>query len=36
MGLEQSFATALVRANFPEWCKKAITTMAEFEKAVAV
>ena len=30
------FATALVRANFPEWCKNTITTMAEFEKAVAV
>ena len=30
------FATALVRANFPEWCKKTITTMAEFENAVAV
>ena len=30
------FATALVRANFPEWCGQTITTMAEFEKAVAV
>lgn len=30
------FATALVRANFPEWCGKTITTMEEFEKAVAV
>lgn len=30
------FATALVRANFPEWCKKNLTTMADFEKAVAV
>lgn len=31
------FATALIRANFPEWCKKKrITTMEEFERAVAV
>lgn len=30
------FATALVRANLPEWCDKEITTMAELEKAVAV
>lgn len=30
------FATALVRANFPEWCGQTITTMAEFEKAVTV
>ena len=30
------FATELIRANFPEWCKKPITTMAEFEKEVAV
>lgn len=30
------FATALVRANFPEWCGQTITTMEEFEKAVAV
>ena len=30
------FATALVRANLPEWCGKAISTMAEFEKEVAV
>ena len=30
------FATALVRANLPEWCDKRITTMAEFEKEVAV
>ena len=30
------FATALVRANFPEWCGKTITTMEEFEKTVAV
>lgn len=30
------FATALVRANLPEWCDLEITTMAEFEEAVAV
>lgn len=30
------FATALVRSNLPEWCGEEITTMAEFEKAVAV
>ena len=30
------FATALVRANLPEWCGLEITTMAELEKAVAV
>lgn len=30
------FATALVRANLPELCDQEITTMAEFEKAVAV
>lgn len=30
------FATALVRANLPEWCGQKITTMAELEKAVAV
>ena len=31
------FATALVRANFPEWCsRKPITSMEELEKAVAV
>lgn len=30
------FATALVRANFPEWCDKEITTMAQFEREVAV
>ena len=30
------FATALARANFPEWCGAEITTMAELEKAVAV
>lgn len=29
-------ATALVRANLPEWCNQKITTMAEFERAVAV
>lgn len=30
------FATALVRANLPEWCGGEIRTMAESEKAVAV
>lgn len=30
------FATALVRANFPEWCGKNLTTMEELEKEVAV
>ena len=30
------FATALVRANLPEWCGHTITTMADLEKAVAV
>ncbi len=30
------FATALVRANLPKWCKKQITTMAELEREVAV
>lgn len=30
------FATALVRANLPEWCGRTYTTMAEFEKEVAV
>lgn len=30
------FATALVKANFPEWCKHPVTTMAELEKQVAV
>lgn len=30
------FATALVRANLPEWCGQTITTMEELEKAVAV
>ena len=29
-------ATALVRANLPEWCGQTITTMEEFEEAVAV
>lgn len=27
-------ATALVRANLPEWCRQTITTMEELEKAV--
>lgn len=30
------FATALVRANFPEWCGKTLTTMEELEKEVEV
>ena len=30
------FSAALVRANLPEWCGQTITTMEEFEKAVAV
>lgn len=30
------FATALVRANFPEWCGEPIYTMAEYERRVAV
>lgn len=30
------FATALVRANLPEWCGKTLKTMEELEKAVAV
>ena len=30
------FATALVRANLPEWCGAEINTMEELEKAVAV
>lgn len=30
------FATALVRANLPEWCKNTIATMKEFENCVAV
>ena len=29
-------ATALVKANLPEWCGQTIATMAEREKAVAV
>ena len=29
-------ATAIVRANLPEWCGKTITTMEELEKEVAV
>lgn len=29
-------ATALVRANLPEWCGEEITTMEQLEKAVAV
>lgn len=29
-------ATALVKANFPEWCGQNITTMAQLEKVVAV
>lgn len=29
-------ATAMVRANFPEWAKKKITTMEQFHDAVAV
>ena len=29
-------ATALVKANFPEWCGQEITTMAQLEKVVAV
>lgn len=29
-------ATAIVRANLPEWCDREIKTMAEFEKEVAV
>lgn len=29
-------ATALVRANLPEWCGEEITTMAQLEKVVAV
>lgn len=29
-------ATALVRANLPEWCGEKIATMAQLEKAVAV
>lgn len=30
------FATALVRANLPEWCREEITTMEQLEKVVAV
>ena len=30
------FATALVRANLPEWCGLTISTMEEFEEVVAV
>ena len=30
------FATAIVRANLPEWCDLKISTMREFEKVVAV
>lgn len=30
------FATALVRANLPEWCLETITTMQELERAIAV
>lgn len=30
------FATALVRANLPEWCDLDISTMQEFREAVAV
>ena len=30
------FATALVRANLPEWCGEETTTMEQLEKAVAV
>lgn len=30
------FATAIVRANLPEWCKETITTMEQLEKRVAV
>lgn len=29
-------ASAMVRANLPEWCGRTITSMAELEKAVAV
>lgn len=29
-------ATAIVRANLPEWCDREIKTMAEFEEAVAI
>lgn len=30
------FATAMVQANLPEWCRQTITTMKELEQAVAV
>ena len=30
------FATAIVRANLPEWCDQEISTMADFERAGAV
>lgn len=30
------FATAIVRANAPEWCNKEIRTMADFKRVVAV
>lgn len=30
------FATALVRANLPEWCDLTINTMQEFRAAIAV
>lgn len=30
------FATALVRANLPEWCSEEINTMEELERAVAM
>ena len=30
------FATALVRANLPEWCSQEISTMEDLEKEVAV
>jgi len=30
------FATAIVRANLPEWCEKRYKTMADFASAVAV
>lgn len=30
------FATALVKANFPEWCTRSVTTMRELEEQIAV
>lgn len=30
------FASALLKVNFPEWCKHPVTTMAELEQQVAV